>query len=364
MKALGIGLYVFLLQQFTTPLSVDQMTDKQAVIVTTRGELVIEFLPAKAPNHVGYFMKLADENFFEQTSFHRVIKYGIVQGGDPETKDPAARDRFGSGGLGILTRELSDEKHVRGAISAVQRPNDPDSAGSQFFIVVTDQPALDGGYTIFARVVEGIHIAQEISEIPVDEAGLATERVEIVSVTIRDKPPPEPTPFESTPVATMSRMQVKLETNLGDITVRFFPELAPNHVRNFLRLSQVGAYTGTSFHRVVPGFVIQTGFLETRREPVTERLMKWVGSLQPEFNDRTHQPGILSMAHGEDPASASTSFFIVTGDASGLDGSYTVFGEVVAGMEVVRAIEALETDGETPRERVEILDVVLEEVNE
>ena len=364
MMALAIILYTALLQHFTTPLTPEEMANKQAVIQTSQGEIIIELLAAQAPNHVGYFMKLADEGFYEKTSFHRVVKYGIIQGGDPVTKDPQARDRFGTGGLGVLQREANEIKHVRGAISAVQRPNDPNSAGSQFFIVVTDQPSLDGAFTVFARVVEGIHIAQAISEIPVDEAGLATERVEIVSVSIRDTPPPEPTPFADTPVEALARMRVTLKTDRGDILVGLFPELAPRHVRNFLRLSQVGAYTGTSFHRVVPGFVIQTGFLETRREPVTEKLMRWVGTLEPEFNDRSHQPGVLSMAHGEDPASASTSFFIVTGDASGLDGHYTVFGEVLGGMEVVRAIEALETEGETPLERVEIREVFVEEVNQ
>ena len=167
-----------------------------------------------------------------------------MQGGDPTTKDPAARDRFGTGGLGMLEREPNDEKHVRGAISAVQRPNDPDSAGSQFFVVITDQPTLDGAYTVFARVVEGIQVAQAISEIPVDEAGLATERVEILSVTVRDTPPPEPTPFEDTPVETLSRMQATIQTDRGDIVVRFFPEVAPNHVRNFL-----SAQPGRRLHR-------------------------------------------------------------------------------------------------------------------
>ena len=103
--------------------------------------------------------------------------------------------------------------------------------------------------------------------------------------------------------------------------------------------------------------MIQTGFLETRREPVTERLMQWVGTLEPEFNERSHQPGALSMAHGDDPASASTSFFIVTGDASGLDGSYTVFGQVVGGMDTVDGISQIPTRGESP-----IVPVTIQEV--
>ncbi|HEY7818365.1 MAG TPA: peptidylprolyl isomerase, partial [Vicinamibacteria bacterium] len=194
---LALASLVALQELFTTPLPLEEMSEKQAVVETTLGEMVFDFLPEKAPNHVGYFLKLAGEGAFDGTSFHRVVKYGIVQGGDPKTKDPSARSQFGTGGLGLLARELSDEKHTRGAVSAVQVPGKPDSAGSQFFIVVTDQASLDGQFTVFARVSEGMAVAQKISETPVDEKGLATERVEILKVTVRDKPPPEVPPFST-----------------------------------------------------------------------------------------------------------------------------------------------------------------------
>lgn len=354
---------VMLLQKlFTSPLSLEQMQNKQAVIVTPRGEIVLDLLPEKAPNHVAYFMKLASEGAYEHTSFHRVIKYGIIQGGDPTTRDPGARDKFGTGGLGFVAREPNDEKHTRGAVSAVEIPGKPDSAGSQFFMVVSDQPSLDGQYTVFARVVEGIQLVQRISEIPVDDKGLATERVEIESVTLRDKPPPEVPPFSTESVEELKQYRAVLETSFGEITVRFFPDKAPNHVRNFLRLARIGAYDGLAFHRIVPGFVIQSGFLETRGEPPSERILKYVTTLAPELNDTRHEPGVLSMAHGDDPASASTSFFIVTGIATSLDGNYTAFGRVVEGMEVVQAIEAVPTDGETPLARVELSHVRVERV--
>jgi peptidyl-prolyl cis-trans isomerase B (cyclophilin B) len=156
------------------------------------GSFVIEFLPQVAPNHVGYFLKLASEGAYDGTTFHRVIKYGIIQGGDPLSKDPEARDRYGTGGLGVLEAEFNEEQHTRGAVSAVRIPGKPDSAGSQFFICVTDQLPLDGQYSLFGRVVEGIEIVQKISEVPADEKTIATERVEIVSVTVRDKPAPDP----------------------------------------------------------------------------------------------------------------------------------------------------------------------------
>ncbi len=191
MKLLAFGALLALIQAqgpfFTTPLSVEEMATKQAVVETTMGNFVIEFLPEVAPNHVGYFLKLASEGAYDGTSFHRVIKYGIIQGGDPLSKDPAARDRYGTGGLGVLASEFSEEKHTRGAVSAVRIPGKPDSAGSQFFICVTDQLPLDGQYSVYGRVVEGIEVVQKISEVPADEKTIATERVEVVSVKIREK---------------------------------------------------------------------------------------------------------------------------------------------------------------------------------
>jgi len=347
---------------FTTPLSLEEMQGKQAVFETSMGEFIIEFLPEKAPNHVGYYMKLIDEGAFDGTAFHRVIKYGIVQGGDPKTKDPGATAEYGTGGLGVLARELNDELHTRGAVSAVQIPGRPDSAGSQFFLVVTDQAALDGQYTVFARVVEGINLIQTMSETPADENGLPSERIEVLSVTLRDKPPPEIPPFSTESLEELKTYRAVLVTSFGEITVELFPDKAPNHVRNFLRLAQIGAYEGVAFHRIVPGFVIQTGFLATRHQPASERIMKYVGDLEPEFNDTLHVPGIVSMAHGENPASANSSFFIVTGIASSLDGNYTAFGHVVDGMQVVKAIEAVPTDGETPLARVDLSSVRIENV--
>jgi peptidyl-prolyl cis-trans isomerase B (cyclophilin B) len=139
-----------------------------------------------------------------------------------------------------------------------------------------------------------------------------------------------------------------------------FPEKAVEHVRQFLRLAEAGVYNGMAFHRVAPGFVIQTGALNTKQGPLTERQQKLVRTLQPEFNDTTHVKGIVSMARGDDPASATTSFFICTGPSPALDGVYTAFGRVVDGMAVVEAIEAVPRTGETPNERIELKTVRVE----
>jgi peptidyl-prolyl cis-trans isomerase B (cyclophilin B) len=338
---------------FTTSLSVQEMTNKQAVVETDAGTFVIELRPDLAPNHVGYFIKLAREGAFNKTVFHRVLRLGIIQGGDPLTRDPVKTKLYGTGGLGMLKAEFNAEKHTRGAVSAVLQPGKPDSAGSQFFVCVSDQPSLDGQYTVFGRVSEGMDVVQKISEAPADERGMPLERIAIRSVTIRDTPPPEPEPFSTEPPAELGRYKAVIDTSAGAMTVEFFADKAPETVRNFLRLSSTGVYDGTAVHRVVRGFVIQTGWLATRG-PLTEKQQKLVRSLQPEFNDTKHTKGILSMARGDDPASASTSFFIVTGDAGSLDGKYTAFGRVVDGMAVLDAIEAAPVNGEAPLQRIDV----------
>ena len=342
---------------FTTNLTLQEMTAKQAVVNTTAGAFVIDLRPDLAPNHVGYFIKLARERAFDGTIFHRVIRLGIIQGGDPLSKDPAKVKLYGTGGLGVLKAEINSERATRGAVAAVLQPNRPDSAGAQFFVCVTDQPALDGKYTVFGRVSEGMEVAQKISEAPSDDQGHPLARIEIASITIRDTPPPEPEPFSTETDAELARYRAVLETTAGPITVELFADKAPGHVRNFLRLAQAGVFDGTSFHRVVRGFVVQTGSLGSRG-PLTEKQQKSVRTtLPPEFNDTKHVKGILSMARGDDPASASTSFFIVTGDASSLDGKYTAFGRVVDGAAVLDTIEQAPVNGEAPVTRIDLVRV-------
>ncbi len=338
---------------FVTPLTAEEMSNTQAVVETSAGTFIIDLRPDLAPNHVGYFIKLARSGAYAGTIFHRVVRLGIIQGGDPLSRDPAKAKQYGTGGLGVLKAELSSEKHTRGAVSAVLQPGKPDSAGSQFFVCVTDQPALDGKYTIFGRVSEGLDVVQKISETPADASGQPGERIEIRSVTIRDTPPPEPEPFSTESPEALAKIRAVLETSAGPITVEFFADKAPDHVRNFLRLAAAGVFDGTSFHRIVPGFVVQTGSV-TSRGPLTEKQKAFVRALQPEFNDTKHVKGVLSMARGDDPASATTSFFIVTGDAPSLDGKYTAFGRVVDGMAVVDAIERAPANGEAPVNRIDL----------
>jgi peptidyl-prolyl cis-trans isomerase B (cyclophilin B) len=341
---------------FKTPLTAAQMANKQAVVETSMGTFVIDLRPDLAPNHVGYLMKLASDGAYAGTTFHRIIKRGIIQGGDPLSKDPAKKAQYGTGGLGVLSAEHSQEPFTRGAVAAVIRPGQPDSAGSQFFVCVSDQPALAGQYTIFGRVSEGMDVVERISDAPTDEKGAPTGRIEIEGITIRDTPPPEPVPFASDTVAQLAAYRAVLETSLGPITIGFMPDKAPETVRQFLRLADAGVFDGTSFHRVVHGFAIQTGYLTTRG-PLSEKQQELIHPMAPEFSDTKHVSGIVSMARGDDPASATTSFYIVTGSAPSLDGKYTAFGRVLDGMGVVEKIDAAPVNGDAPVSRIDLVRV-------
>ena len=331
---------------------------KQAVIDTSAGTIVMDLLADKAPAHVALFTKTAESGGYDGTTFFRMIKFGIIQGGDPTTKDPNARAKYGTGGLNLLKPEINDEKQTRGAVSATMIPGKADSAGTQFFIAVSDQPGIEGKYTIFARVVEGMLVAQKISETAVDAAGLAVDRVVVNKVTIRDKPADVPEPFSAEPVEELAKYRAVLDTSMGEITLSFTPDKAPNHVRNFLRLAQAGVYDGMSFHRVVKGFVIQSGHLPTRG-PLSETQQKYVRQMKAEFNDQLHDKGTLSMARLAEPDSASTSFFIVTARAQALDGKYSAFGKVESGLDVVEKIEAAAVNGEEPVQRIELRKVTI-----
>jgi peptidyl-prolyl cis-trans isomerase B (cyclophilin B) len=357
MRAMLVVMMLFGLVQgptfFTSTLPPAELQNKQAVLETSYGTIVLDLLAEAAPTHVAHFITRVREGAYDGTTFHRAVAMGIVQGGDPLSKDPAQQATYGTGGLGMLRFEPNNERHTRGAVSAVLIPGRRDSAGAQFFICIADQPALDGQYTVFARVVEGLTVAQKISMAPTDN-GIVSERIEIKRATIRDKPAPEPEPFAETSVAELGRHRGVIETSMGNITVELFPDRAPTHVRAFLRMAASGVYDGTAIHRVAKGFVVQGGFLGSRKEPLEPKQQEYVRPLPPEFNPTPHDRGILSMARGDDPGSATSSFFIVLAPAPALDNRYTVFGRVTDGLDVLEKIEAVAVNGEAPVTRIEV----------
>jgi len=337
--------------------SQDNPKDLQAVFETSAGTFIVQFYPDQSPNHVRKFLELARDGYFNGTSFHSMVARGVVQGGDPETKNPNARDKYGSGGYNMgLKREISDLPLKRGTIAAFTVPG-VESAGSQFFICVGDQFQMNGQFTAFAYVTDGMDIVEKISTTPTDDKRMATERVEIKGVTVRKIPPPPPPvapPFTTETIEELRNFQLAIETSMGRIVVEMLPDKAPNHVRHILRLASLGAFDQTSVHRVAPGFVIQVGDLNTRKEPLTQKVNDFVVPIRAEINDVRHEAGIVSMARGNEIDSALTSFFIVLGAQPALNGTYTVFGRVVEGMDVVRKIEMVPVQSESPATRVEV----------
>ena len=155
---------------------------------------------------------------------------------------------------------------------------------------------------------------------------------------------------------------VKIETNLGNISFKLLPELAPETVRNFEKLAKDGFYDGTLFHRVIPGFMIQGGDPNTKSGDKNSWGMGGPGhTIKAEFNSRSHLRGIVSMARAQDPDSAGSQFFIVTTDSPFLDRQYTVFGEVIEGMDVADKIVNLSRDqNDCPLEEAKMHRVTVE----
>ena len=151
----------------------------QAIIETKFGSMEIRFFPDKAPKHVENFITLAKSGFYDKTIFHRVIPGFMIQGGDPNTKDEKNKSQYGTGGPGHNVKaEFNDRPHVRGTVS-MARSKEPDSAGSQFFIVVKDSSSLDGQYTVFGEVVKGMEVADKIVSQPRDARDNPLERIEM-----------------------------------------------------------------------------------------------------------------------------------------------------------------------------------------
>lgn len=161
----------------------------KAIIKTRFGEMEMKFFPELAPKHVENFIKLAKSGFYNGTIFHRVIPGFMIQGGDPNTKNSLRKETFGQGGPKdekgnpiLLKAEFSDTPHKRGIVS-MARAGEPDTAGSQFFIVVEDSFFLDRKYTVFGEVTKGLGIADKIVGLPRNEQDLPNDRIEM-TVTI------------------------------------------------------------------------------------------------------------------------------------------------------------------------------------
>jgi len=154
----------------------------------------------------------------------------------------------------------------------------------------------------------------------------------------------------------MSETRAVIETRFGNIELKFYPEVAPNHVNNFIGLAKKGFYDGSTFHRVIPGFMIQGGDPNSKNPDRSKHGMGGPGhTVKAEFNDKSHKRGTLSMARTSHPDSAGSQFFICVADSFFLDRQYTVFGEVTSGMEVADRIVSQQRDKvDNPIERIEM----------
>ena len=164
-------------------------SNEVAVIKTSEGQMVVQFWTDAAPNTIDNFKKLARQGFFNGTIFHRIVKGFMIQGGDPNSKDPAKENSYGEGGPGYnIKAEFNDHSHDRGVISMARGP-DPDTAGSQFFICLAPVRRLDHQYTTFGKLLKGQDVLEKIGDIPVTKNSMGepskpTKRVVIESIKI------------------------------------------------------------------------------------------------------------------------------------------------------------------------------------
>lgn len=161
--------------------------DQVAVLETNYGRIVYEFLPEYAPKHTAAFKEMIQNHFFDGTRFHRVIKGKIIQGGDPNSKDDdPSDDGIGQPGQPTIPAEFTTQiKHTRGIVSAARKGDNKDSATSQFFICLDDEPAYDGNYSIFGRVIDGMNVVTLIANAPTrtDDPRYRERPVDPVTIT-------------------------------------------------------------------------------------------------------------------------------------------------------------------------------------
>jgi len=162
--------------------------------------------------------------------------------------------------------------------------------------------------------------------------------------------------FTKEEIKKMAETRAVIETKHGNIHLKFFPDVAPIHVNNFIDLAKKGFYDGTTFHRVIPGFMIQGGDSNSKDADKSKHGMGDPGyKLKAEFNEKSHKRGILSMARSRNPDSAGSQFFICVKESTFLDRQYTIFGEVTEGMDVVDKIVSQPRDSrDNPDERIEM----------
>jgi cyclophilin family peptidyl-prolyl cis-trans isomerase len=330
----------------------------EAAIDTSLGQIVIEFFAKDAPKHVEYFIKNAREGGYDGTTFHQLTRAGLIQGGDPLSKNPRLKARYGTGGLNAgLPDEVNPNKHITGAVSSVLQERRggpggvaPGTSGMQFFIVVGPQPQLDSRFTVFGRVVEGMDVVAQISNQPASSSGAAVDRIEIKKVTIRPKTPS---------VDDMKKLTAVFETSLGSFKAQFAPDAAPNTTRQFIRHAKSGLYDGTAFYRVSQKYYLEGGDLTGWGPDNPNR--KLFHSLWPipfEANSLKQVRGNIALR--QTSGTTNWDFYIITRDNPALDGKDVPVAKVVEGLDVLDKIASVDVEGDKPKQAVEIKKITIE----
>jgi cyclophilin family peptidyl-prolyl cis-trans isomerase len=210
--------------------------------------------------------------------------------------------------------------------------------------------------------------SQTNGETTTAQSGTVTQTAagETTETTPADTTAATDTAAQEKPMSEYENKVAELHTTAGEIHIRFFPDVAPNHVKNFIDLASKGFYDGTKFHRVIPGFMIQGGDPNTKAgDPNTWGTGGADTNVKAEFNTISHKRGIISMARAQHPDSASSQFFVVVADSLFLDRQYSVFGQVTKGMEVADTIvKAPRNASDRPNEPTTITKVVIRDARE
>ncbi|MGC9356857.1 MAG: peptidylprolyl isomerase [Anaerolineae bacterium] len=326
-------------------------TDKHyvATIKTEKGDIIVELFDDEAPQTVNNFVFLARDGYYDGTTFHRVLPGFMAQGGDPTGT--------GTGGPGY---RFGDEFHPslsHDRVGTLSMANSgPNTNGSQFFITYVPTTWLDDRHTVFGRVIGGLDVLFSLSERDPERATAPGDLIETIVIeehtapVASEIPPNEDIPVPAEPQARYGmyprppEMRIDptksytatISTPKGEIVLRLAAEVAPITVNNFVFLARQGFYDGLTFHRVEPGFVVQGG------DPVGTG-EGGPGYVLPAEIELLHEVGSVAMARLPDRGnprrmSSGSQFYIALDALPQLDGSYTVFGTVVEGMDVVESI--------------------------
>jgi len=325
----------------------------EAVIQTNHGDIVLVFFPGEAPKHVELFLKTAAGGGYDGSLIHRIIRNGIIQGGDPISKkgSEAAKDpkaKIGTGGLNLLPDEFNRHKNLAGALGAPSIPDQPNSSGVQFYICITDQPQLDGKFTIFGRVAQGMDVAAKISQLSADAEGMPSSPVKIEKVALRGRSPS---------AEQIAGLRGLMETNSGKIVLEFLPDAAPNSVRQFIHLAELGLYDGSTFGYVAPGYLVRGGNPAGWPEGSPNRSKVFpIWPLDREVSELPFDAGTVALyPSGADPNSNLFYFLMVLKDSPHLQGQYTVIARIVQGLEVAKEISFVDaSEAGVPSGRHEI----------